>query len=167
MGTRNKKQVSGVGGLSVLANKDYWQARPRLTLMYHVIFVFKQNSTKLSQLFPSSHHSMVNKVKEGGGDADRVVLSRQIDQELCQVFCVQVFRCKLDAVFQVFCVQDQLVIIVRQYNVIQSGWCNVQYRLQEWVCISLHCCQMVCQMPGYVSKSIRCRRPSRPRWHIT
>ena len=32
-----KKQVSGVGGLAALAKRDSWQARPRLTLTYHII----------------------------------------------------------------------------------------------------------------------------------
>ena len=36
----------GVGGLAALANKDCWQARPRLTLTYHVMFVFKQKAKK-------------------------------------------------------------------------------------------------------------------------
>ena len=33
-----------MGGLAALAKKDYWQARPRLTLTYHIFFVFKQVS---------------------------------------------------------------------------------------------------------------------------
>ena len=35
----SKKQVSGVGGLAALAKKDSWQARPRLTIAYHIVFV--------------------------------------------------------------------------------------------------------------------------------
>ena len=44
MGTRKTNRLVGVGGLAALANKDYWQARPRLTLTYHIFFVFKQVS---------------------------------------------------------------------------------------------------------------------------
>ena len=46
MGTRKKNRLVGVGGLAALANKDCWQARPRLTLTYHVMFVFKQKAKK-------------------------------------------------------------------------------------------------------------------------
>ena len=47
-GTSDKNRLVGVGGLAALANKDSWQARPRFTLTYHVIFVYKHKAKKLS-----------------------------------------------------------------------------------------------------------------------
>ena len=42
-----KNRIVEVGVLAAFANKDSWQARPRLTLSYHIIFVFKQMSKKI------------------------------------------------------------------------------------------------------------------------
>ena len=55
------KQVSGVGGLATLAKRDCWQARPLLTLTYHIISEKKKLQRKIQAKRGSNRRSISSK----------------------------------------------------------------------------------------------------------